>query len=196
MFNILKRMGVVAATAAVLASSPVAHAQDSVVVNRAELSNDQVRALEWYYGFQLQGGTYWYDAVSGLWGHEGGPSEGQIAPGLALGGPLRSDASNGHTGVYFNNRQLHASEVQYLQRLFGAAPPGRYWLDAYGTGGLEGGPPAFSLAARNNNTSSPADSNSFYYGGTIDRGYGGTYGSDGNCFYISTDAGDVLGPGC
>jgi hypothetical protein len=196
MFNLIKRMGVVAAMAAVLASTPVAHAQDSVVVNRAPLTNDQVRALEWYYGFQLQGGTYWYDPFSGLWGHEGGPSEGQIAPGLALGGPLRSDASNGHTGVFFNGRELHATEVQYLQRLFGAAPPGRYWLDANGTGGLEGGYASFSLAPRNNSSASPAAGNSFYYGGTIDRGYGGTYGSDGNCFYISTDAGDVLGPGC
>jgi hypothetical protein len=195
MFNVLKRIGVVAATTAVLATTPVAHAQDSVVVNRASLTNDQVRALEWYYGFQLQGGTYWYDAVSGLWGHEGGPSEGQIAAGLNLGGPLRSDASNGHTGVYFNGRQLHPTEVQYLQRLFGAAPPGRYWLDQYGTGGPEGGYASFSLAPRNNNSASGAN-NSFYYGGTIDRGYGGTYGSDGQCFYISTDAGDVLGPGC
>ena len=28
------------------------------------------------------------------------------------------------------------------------------------------------------------------------KGWGGTYSSDGNCYYVATDAGSVLGPNC
>jgi hypothetical protein len=181
-----------------LAATPMAHAAQSsgVIVNRAEINADQLQALEYFYG-PIDDGKYWYDQVSGLWGAEGGPAVGQIAPGLSLGGALRSDASNGSTGVFFNGRQLHASEVDLLRQRFGVVYTGRYWLRADGVGGPEGGPALFSLATTAGGSSGGSSGgNDFYYGGTIDRGYGGTYGSDGSCFYISVDGGDVMGPGC
>ncbi|HEY3061873.1 MAG TPA: hypothetical protein VGL99_23100 [Chloroflexota bacterium] len=186
---------VAALTVALMALAPIANAQgDAVIVNRQPISTGQVQALEWYYGTTISPGSYWYDAVSGLWGNDGGPWTGQIEPGLILGGPLRSDASNGHTGVYFNGRQLHSTEVDYLKRLFGTVPQGRYWLEADGTGGPEGGDASFSLTARASNNGNGYSAPS--YAGNTSRGAFGTYGSDGNCFYIAVDGGDVLGPGC
>ncbi len=179
-------------------SAAPAFASGNVVVNRQPISRSDAMALEYFYG-PIADGSYWYDPVSGLWGREGGPSVGQIAPGLNLGGPLRSDASDGHTGVFFNGRQLHQSEVDHLRQMFGVVYPGRYWLRADGIGGVEGGPALFSLAGGGSSggRASSGANNDFYSGGTIDSGYGGTYGSDGNgCYYISTDAGDVMGGNC
>src|SRR5690348_8518305 len=132
----MKQLIALLAVAGLLALAPIANAQGAVVVNGAALGDGDVRALEAWYG-EVQPGAYWYDTVSGLWGHVGGPADGQILAGLDLGGPLRSDASNGHTGVFFNGRQLHDSEVAYLQRLFGRVPQGRYWLGPDGVGGVE-----------------------------------------------------------
>jgi hypothetical protein len=188
----MKHFIVVAIAAALLVVAPVASASaasSSIIVNRQPLSTDQVQVLEWYYGVTIQPGAYWYDPISGLWGSEGGPSNGQLAPGLPLGGPLRSDASNGHTGVFFNNRQLTDSEVAYLRTLFGAAPPGHYWLDANGTGGPEGSSASFSLTQA-------SQSSATNYAGTTNRNAFGAYGSDGSCYYVSVEGGDVLGPGC
>jgi hypothetical protein len=66
---------------------------------------------------------------------------------LELGGPLRPSASGGNTGVFINGREIHPTELAYLQRVFGYVIPGRYWLDAQGIGGFEGGPAAFNLFA-------------------------------------------------
>jgi len=191
----MKHLLALAMSAVLLASTSVANAQSSstVIVNRQPLSLEQVQVLEWYYGVDIKNGAYWYDPVSGLWGTEGGPSTGQIAAGLPLGGPLRSDASNGHTGVFFNGRQLAQSEVDYLRSLFGSAPPGRYWLDASGLGGPEGGNATFSLT-RAAGSSSTGGGNT--YAGTTNRNAFGAYGSDGTCYYVAVDGGDVLGPGC
>ena len=189
----MKHLIVVAVAAVFLLVAPVASAaSSSVIVNRQPLGTDQVQVLEWYYGVTIQPGAYWYDPISGLWGSEGGPSTGQLAPGLPLGGPLRSDASNGHTGVFFNGRQLTDSEVAYLRNLFGMAPPGHYWLDASGTGGPENGPATFSLA-QGTGASAGGGPN---YAGTSNRNAFGAYGSDGNCYYVSVEGGDVLGPNC
>src|SRR5207302_5290422 len=103
----------------------------TVNINRMPISAEDVMALEYFYG-PIANGSYWYDPVSGLWGAEGGPAVGQIAPGLSLGGPLRSDASNGHTGVFFNGRQLHQADVDLLKRIFGVVYQGRYWLHSDG----------------------------------------------------------------
>jgi hypothetical protein len=191
----MQRLLALLALVATFAAAAPAHAGSAVTVNRAPLSAEQIEILEDYYG-PIASGSYWYDTVSGLWGQEGGPAVGQILPGLSLGGPLRSDASNGEGGVFFNGRQLHSSEVDALRRMFGVVYPGRYWLRADGVGGPEGGPALFSLVGTAARSSSAGGGNDFYYGGTIDRGYGGTYGSDGSCFYISVDGGDVLGPNC
>jgi hypothetical protein len=112
-----------------------------IVVNGQPLSTKEV--VE--YGVDLPAGRYWYDQVSGLWGVEGGPSVGQIMPGLVLGGALQADASNGATRVFINGREIHGQELLELQAIFGEVPLGRYWLGPDGVGGLEGGPPSFEL---------------------------------------------------
>ncbi len=117
-----------------------------VIVNGVRLSPEAIRALEQQYGVRVQSGRYWYDRVSGLWGYEGGPSWGRIQPGLSLGGPLRPDVSGGNTGVFVNGRALHPAEVTYLQQCT-PVYPGRYWLNAQGIVGKEGGPPLANLVA-------------------------------------------------
>jgi hypothetical protein len=113
------------------------------------LTNGQPLTLEEiaHYGIDVPPGRYWYDQVSGLWGVEGGPSIGQIAAGVPLGGPLRPDASLSDTDVFINGRELHRDEVAELMRMFGEVPPGRYWLGPDLVGGSEGQPASFDLKA-------------------------------------------------
>jgi hypothetical protein len=127
-----------------LAATPTVAAD--VVVNGVPLAEPARKSLEHKYGVPIKPGRYWYDYVSGVWGREGGPSEGQIHAGLRLGGPLRRDASKGQTGVIVNGRELHALDVASLQRCL-VVVPGSYWVLANGVGGLRGGPPQFNLAA-------------------------------------------------
>ena len=117
-----------------------------VVVNGVPLEESTRKSLEHKYGVPIKPGRYWYDNVSGVWGPEGGPGAGQIHAGLRLGGPLRRDASKGHTGVIVNGLELHALDVAALQRCL-VVVPGSYWVLANGLGGVEGGPPQFNLAA-------------------------------------------------
>ena len=117
----------------------------AVVVNGRLLASDTVKALEQTYQTRIPSGRYWYDRVSGAWGVEGGPAQGQIRPGLVLGGSLRADASRGNTGVFVNGRELHQLDVVALQRCVNVIP-GRYWVDARGVGGYEGGAALFNLA--------------------------------------------------
>lgn len=117
--------------------------QTGILVNGQPLTAQEVA----YYGIQLPPGRYWYDPVSGLWGAEGGPSVGQILAGLPLGGPLQPDASGSDTGVFINNREIHINELRELQQIFAEVPPGRYWLDPNGIGGIEGQPASFDLKA-------------------------------------------------
>jgi hypothetical protein len=149
----------------------------NIYVNGVKLDSETIGSLEAYYGFQMRSGRYWYDKVSGLWGFEGGPAMGQIMPALDLGGSLKPHASGGKTGVFVNGRELHPLEVQYLMSIFGRVIPGRYWLNAQGTGGFVGGPPLFNM-----NTSA--------YGSASGKGYlqrtpGGAIGGDDNCFYYN-----------
>ena len=123
-----------------LAWPPVANAQSrGIVVNGVALDDGSVAMLERAYRTRLVPGRYWYDHRSGLWGHELGPSQGQIAPGLRLPGPLHARASVGHragiTRVFINGREIHPQELGYLRRLYGHVQPARYWLDARGIGG-------------------------------------------------------------
>jgi hypothetical protein len=107
-----------------------------VVVNGRPLTPQELAAV----GDGVPPGNYWYDSMSGLWGHAGGPTEGQVRAGLMIGGPLQADASNGDTGVFINGRQLPMIEVAWLRQL-GPVSPGRAWLTGQGVYGLEGGPP-------------------------------------------------------
>ena len=116
-----------------------------VEVNGQRLTPAELALLEKVNGGPVPEGAYWYDRTSGLWGHLGGPAAGAIAAGLEIGGPLAPDASGGTTGVFFNGREITSLELYRVSQHFGILPKGRYWLDAQGRGGLEGGPPAFVL---------------------------------------------------
>lgn len=149
-----------------------------IVVNGQELNSEQGRGLMQLYG-PVGAGDYWYDPYSGLWGPAGGPSTGQILPGLELGGRLRANASGGGTDVFVNGRELHPLEVQRLIQLYGSVLPGRYWMNAQLVGGFEGEPASFDLNA----AAAAADGG---YGGGQGSGYnrntiGGGLMSDGGC---------------
>jgi hypothetical protein len=160
-----------------------ASAQSAVVVNGEALSPEAVRALEMQYRTPLQPGRFWYDRGSGLWGREGGPSQGQIHAGLDLGGPLAADASVRNVGdktfVFVNGREIHPQELTYLQGLFGAVIRARYWLNAQGIGGFEGGPPQFDLRAAAMAARSQRGE------GYNRRATFGNTGSDGECSYYN-----------
>jgi hypothetical protein len=136
--------------AAVSLGAATAHADDGetqIVVNSVALTIETVRALQSIYPIPIQPGRYWYDIFSGAWGPEGGPIAGQMMPGLRLGGPLRPDASGGTSGVFINGRQLTVGEKAYLEQACRTpVVPARYWVNAQGIGGSEGGPPSFNLA--------------------------------------------------
>lgn len=137
--TMLRSVPALALIAFALSGPTLAAQQRSVVVNRVRLSEQQVRAFEQRWSVKLQDGRYWYDRVSGAWGMDGGPTAGWIRPGLDLGGPLPADASNGNTGVYINGRELPQTDVATLMRIT-PVYPGRWWVDAQGTFGAEGGP--------------------------------------------------------
>jgi len=111
-----------------------------VFVNGVQLRDDELNGLEQKYRNQIPDGSYWYDRMCGAWGMQGGPVLCTIEPNLNLGGPLRPDASNGHTGVFINGRELHYLDIALLQRVVPMIIPGRWWLDVYGNFGSEGGP--------------------------------------------------------
>lgn len=169
------------------ATAGAAFAQQAVVVNGVALDARTVTQLQAAYG-QIAPGRYWYDQVSGLWGRERGPHAGQIMPGLRLGGPLRRDASGGGTGVFVNGREIHPVELAQLRHLFGAVNPGRYWLNAHGVGGYEGGPPQFNVgAAAARRGGGPGYNRS---------GPGGHLMSDGTCFGYMHPNGSSVMSGC
>ncbi|NWG71211.1 MAG: hypothetical protein HXY23_06320 [Parvularculaceae bacterium] len=119
------------------------------IVNGLALDTQMRAALTQAYG-AVPVGEYWYDPVSGLVGVVGGPSSGQILPGLPLGS-LAANASGGGdgtlTGVFINGREIHPDEARLLVAMFGYVNPGRYWLGHNLAGGYEGGPAMFDLRA-------------------------------------------------
>jgi hypothetical protein len=141
----------IAAAVPALALAPPARAAppgSGVIVNGATLPHETIRDLERIYRTPIYAGRYWYDPVSGAWGREGGPIAGQIFANLRLGGPLRADASRGTSRVFINGRELAMVEVYGLQRACNTpVVRGRYWVNAQGRGGVEGGPAIFNLAA-------------------------------------------------
>ena len=172
---------------------PLAGQATGVVMNGTALSQAEVRELKRRHGLpdeaSIPAARYWYDPVAGLWGLEGGPTSGQILPGLTFGGALRADASGRGTMVFINGRELHPDEVRFLQRLFGQVEAGRYWLNAQGIGGYEGGPPLFNLYAM----AQQAGGGSSY----TRRTPFGSMGSDGQCSYFMTpDGSSVMTGNC
>jgi len=114
------------------------HPQRSISFNGTPLTEQQIAQLEAMYRARIPDGAYWYDNLCGAWGWQGGPCAGFVQPGLGFGGPLRPDASSGNTGIFINGRQLHLQDVLALQQ-FVAVQPGRFWVDAQGNFGFEGG---------------------------------------------------------
>lgn len=114
-------------------------ANSNVVINGKALTRGQVASFEQQYRTQLIDGRFWYDDKCGAWGIEGGPTVGFIHPSLPLPGPMPANVSGGGTGIFINGRELHPVDRQTLIAMFGTAIPGRYWLDAYGNLGVEGG---------------------------------------------------------
>lgn len=160
-----------------------------VYFNRVQLTDQQVQSLESMLQSRIQDGKYWYDKTCGAWGVEGGPTAGFVFAGLELPGPMPVNISGGKTGVFINGREVHPLDQQGLEQLFGAAPAGRYWLDAQGNMGPEGGMAVTNLAM----VISQAQSRQG--GGSVTHGYGGTgargtLGSDGEggSIYSGTDA--------
>ena len=130
------------------ASAPASPSGRRVVINAKPLSADDLARIERTYQLRIPDAKYWYDPVSGAWGGEGGPTAGFIPPGLALGGPLRADASGGGSGVFINGREAHRFDVLALAQLLGSPIlPARYFLSAQGLAGFEGGPPLWNLLA-------------------------------------------------
>ena len=123
-------------------------------------------------------GHYWYDTATGLWGTWGGPAQGLLQAGLSLGGPLPADASGGHTGVFINGRQLHATEIAFLSQ-YGPVVPGRYWMNARFDVGWENGGVIGNLAAAMR--ASSGGGSSFYRNSYT----GATVGSSGGTSYVS-----------
>lgn len=151
----------------------------AVWVNGTPLAPAAVAALESAYRTRIVPKRYWYDRRSGLWGPQGGPATGQIAPGLELGGPLDPRASVGDlvgvTGIFINGREIHPVERDRLRQLLGSTQRGRYWLRADGTVGFEGGPPRFNLFAVARRRQGRSYTRRGQFGGT---------GSDGSCSYF------------
>ena len=123
----------------------------AVQFNGRSLTAPQLKTLEQLertYG-RLEDGAYWYDARTGASGRWGGPTLAFLPPGLDLAGPLPANASGGGSGqltaVFVNGRELHPMDVMMMQQLVGQVWPGRWWVDAQGNFGLEGGPPVGNL---------------------------------------------------
>ena len=105
-------------------------------------------ALEAQSGRPVPDGSYWYDRVSGAAGLWGGPAQWLLPPNLPLGGPLPRQASAGNTGIIINGREIHYQDAVRIQQLLGMPPQrGRWWVDAQGNFGPEGGPPLGNLNA-------------------------------------------------
>lgn len=139
---------------------------------------------------RLPDGDYWYDPACGASGVWGGPTLAVVPAGLPLGGPLPAEASGGGTGrltgVFINGRELHPADVQGLTAILGAAPvAGRYWVDAQGNAGREGGPAMVNLVwmARQRGAAARPDGRGWYHAGAA---VGGNYyaGSDGQTSYF------------
>ncbi|XP_068655618.1 extra-large guanine nucleotide-binding protein 1-like isoform X1 [Aristolochia californica] len=114
---------------------------DNIFVNGKQLCHEEMVILQSCSNppSKLKPGSYWYDKVSGFWGKEGQKPCKIISPHLNVGGVLMSDASNGNTGIFINNREITKSEYQML-KWAGVQCAGNphFWLDADGSYQEEG----------------------------------------------------------
>lgn len=118
--------------------------ENTVYINGQQIEQTTLNQLSQLYNIKIVDGRYWYDNLNGSWGVEGGPLLGFALPFMNLGGSLQPEASNGITRVFVNGRELHSIDVAKLRQMM-IVLPGRYWVDARGNGGYEGGPAIFNL---------------------------------------------------
>jgi hypothetical protein len=150
----------------------------------------RLEAVERRYGVRLPNGRFWYDNVSGAIGVWKGPVAGFALAGLNLGPKMPPDCSTGGTGVFVNGRELHPIDVMAL-RQFMLVLPGRWWVDAYGNGGAEGGPATFNIVALPRQASSRAGRGSAW-SRRLDAGGGSlNVGGDGSFFYFMDSNGNT-----
>jgi len=147
----------------------------AVVINGTPLTPDRLQAFERQYRTQIPAGRYWYDARCGAWGMEGGPTIGFIMAGLDLPGPMPPNISGGGTGIFINGREIHMQDRMALHQMLGVTYPGRYWLDAQGNLGIEGGGMLVNLVAASQRGGGGGGGR-----GGITSGIGGTVGVDGS----------------
>ena len=160
-----------------------------IVVNGARLWVKELAALYTALGGQLpQAGCYWYDRLSGAWGVDGGPTQGQIATNLVIGGPLRADASAGNSGVYVNGRELSTIELARFYQNRIPLEVGRYWMDSIGAVGREGEYASWSLADPETASSQPDEIHSLSGGGS------GII--QGDCAIVSGPGYSAMSSGC
>jgi len=157
--------------------APGAATERNVYINRVKLPSERIQAFERQYQTLIMDGRYWYDARCGAWGVEGGPTLGFILPNLDLPGPMPADISGGGTAIFINGREIHVQDQMALHQVFGVTIPGRYWLDAQGNLGIEGGMVIANLAAAMQAAAGRG------YGSA--GGAGGTVGSDSQGFMFS-----------
>ena len=151
-----------------------------VIINKVELSDEELRALDRSHYFKS--GQYWYDATSGAWGFQGGCGMGYLPANLPLG-PLSPDCSNGSSHIFINGRELPFLEVMGLQQIFGLIYPGRYTLKPNGDYGVENGAILGNVYAHAQQRAAlNAHSSSNFYSSSAT---GAAMGSDGESFYIN-----------
>lgn len=110
-----------------------------VYFNGRQLTEGDLAGITNTYGVTVDPGNYWYDSVSGLYGNIGEGSAGFMLPGHTFAGLLAANASGGNSGVYFNGRELTATEIAIVESIIQTqAIPGRYFFDVYGNVGVEG----------------------------------------------------------
>jgi hypothetical protein len=160
-----------------------------------------IAQLEGALGRRLPDGEYWYDATCGAAGVQGGPALAILPAGLPLGGPLLADASGGGAGrvtaIFINGREIHPVDAQTLTQLVGQqVQPGRYWVDAQGNAGQEGGPPLVNLyqLARQRGTASGNRGWNHATQGPNGALYGGSDGST-NYFFDGASGCSVMNDG-
>ena len=155
---------------------PVVSGQREVFVNRIRVDAEVLQDLEARDRLPIADGRYWYDADTGAWGVEGGPTAGLILPGLPLPGPMPADISGGGSGTFINGREIHPLDQQALHQLFGVNYQGDFWMDNQGNIGFVGGPVIANLLQASRAAQSAVEGVSATHGYNSAGGARGTLG--------------------
>ncbi len=152
---------------------------NEIYINRVKLTQNEISMLITTYG-QVQPGKYWYDSFAGLWGYEGGPTQGKAIPNVYFRGKLPANISGRGTSIFINNREIHFKEKNYLESIYGVGnvKTGRYWLNHLGVGGYERGVAFFKIPQLiEKSRISPFSTRDLAGGNVVGNGYIGSDGS-------------------